>query len=247
MSVYFDIKCCQRNLYMKKIYGYARISRKEQSILRQIRNIRKDYPDALIIEEVFTGTKISRPQWDKLYKRVATGDTIVFDSVSRMSRSADEGVATYFALMDRGVELVFLKEPFINTSTYLEASRQSISSTGNDIADIYIEATNKVIKLLAEKQIVKSFEQAEKEVKDLQQRTREGIETARLNGKSIGGKAGSVYKVKKRAAAIEKIKLYSRSFQGNLSDKDCMKLIGLSRNTFYKYKNAAFTIYNQCR
>ncbi len=78
------------------IYGYCRISRKEQSITRQIRNIKKEYPDALIIEEAFTGTKMERPEWMKLHKKVRSGDIIVFDSVSRMSRNADEGVETYF-------------------------------------------------------------------------------------------------------------------------------------------------------
>lgn len=224
-------------IYMSKVYSYARISRKEQSIDRQIRNIKADYPDAYIIQEAFTGTKMERPEWSKLYEKVKAGDTIIFDSVSRMSRSADEGVDTYFKLMDRQVTLVFLKEAYINTATYLEASQQSISSTGNDIADIYIEATNRVIKLLAEKQIAKAFEQAEKEVEDLHQRTREGIETARLNDKQIGQKLGNKLHVKKKAPAMAKIKLYSRSFDGTLSDADCMKLVGISRNTYYRYKS----------
>ena len=222
---------------MSKIYGYARISRKEQSIDRQVRNITLTYPDAHIIKEAFTGTKMERPEWSKLFNMVKAGDTIVFDSVSRMSRSAADGVRTYFDLKERGISLVFLKESYINTATYEEAMKQSIGTTGNDIADIYIEATNKVIKLLAEKQIVKAFEQAEKEVEDLHQRTREGIETARLNGKQIGQKQGSKLNVKKKAPAMKLIRKHSKSFEGNLSDMDCMKLTGLSRNTYYKYKS----------
>lgn len=42
-------------------YGYCRISTKQQSIERQIRNIKAAYPDAEIVEEAFTGTKIERP------------------------------------------------------------------------------------------------------------------------------------------------------------------------------------------
>ena len=166
---------------MSKTYGYARISRKEQSIERQVRNIRAAYPEVHIVQEAFTGTKMDRPEWNKLIRAVKTGDTIVFDSVSRMSRSADEGVTTYFQLKEAGINLVFLKEGYINTQTYEEASKQSIDSTGNEIADIYIEATNKVLELLAKKQIATAFAQAEKEVMDLRQRTREGIETARLD------------------------------------------------------------------
>ncbi len=221
---------------MAKVYGYARISRKEQSIDRQIRNIRAAYPEAHIVQEAFTGTKMDRPEWNKLVKAVKAGDTIIFDSVSRMSRSADEGVGTYFQLKEAGINLVFLKEGYINTQTYEEACQQSIDSTGNEIADIYIEATNKVLELLAKKQIATAFEQAEKEVQDLRQRTREGIETARLNGKQIGQKPGNKLNIKKKAPAMEKIRQNSRDFEGNLSDFDMIKLVGLSRNTYYKYK-----------
>ena len=69
------------------MYGYCRISQKKQSIERQIRNIKEAYPEAVIIEEAFTGTKIDRPEWNKLYKKAKSGDTIIFDSVSRMSRN----------------------------------------------------------------------------------------------------------------------------------------------------------------
>ena len=225
---------------MSKIYGYARISRKEQSIDRQIRNIKAAYPEAHILQEAYTGTKMDRPEWNKLIKAVRKDDTIVFDSVSRMSRSADEGVTTYFQLKEAGVNLVFLKEGYINTQTYEEASKQSIDSTGNEIADIYIEATNKVLELLAKKQIATAFAQAEKEVMDLRQRTKEGIETARLGGKQIGQRPGNKLNIKKKAPAMAKIRQYSRDFDGSLPDKDVMKLIGIARNTYYKYKKELF-------
>lgn len=94
-------------------YGYCRISTKQQSIERQIRNILTTYPNAHIMQEAYTGTKMDRPEWQKLMKRIKAGDTIVFDSVSRMSRNADEGIKTYFELMDKGVSLVFIKEGYI--------------------------------------------------------------------------------------------------------------------------------------
>lgn len=218
------------------IYGYARISRPQQSIERQIRNIKSYNDKAHIVQEAYTGTKMDRPEWSKLYKKVAPGDTIIFDSVSRMSRSADEGVEIYFELYEKRIQLIFLKEHHIDTTTYDSAVQQSISSTGNDIADIYIEATNRVIKLLARKQIIQAFEQAEKEVDDLHQRTKEGIETARLNGKQIGQRPGNKLFVKKEAPAKDLILKHSKSFNGTLSDSECIKLIGISRNTYYKYK-----------
>lgn len=217
-------------------YGYCRISKKQQSIERQIRNILAIYPNAHIIQEAFTGTRMDRPEWQKLIKRVKQNDTIIFDSVSRMSRNADEGIKTYFELMDKGINLVFIKEGYIDTDTYKSAVSQSIAATGNEIADIYIEATNQVIKLLAEKQIRKAFEQAQKEVTDLHERTKEGLETARLNGKQIGLSKGTKLITKKSVAAKEVIKKHSVDFGGSLSDAECISLTGLARNTYYKYK-----------
>ena len=93
------------------IYGYARISRPQQSIDRQIRNIKACNANAVIIQEAYTGTKMDRPKWIRLYSRVREGDTIIFDSVSRMSRNAEEGFAMYEELFNRQVCLIFLKEP----------------------------------------------------------------------------------------------------------------------------------------
>ena len=67
-----------------RIYGYCRISRKEQNIERQVRNIQREYPEAVIVREAYTGTKVEgRKQFEKLIGTAKAGDMIVFDSVSR--------------------------------------------------------------------------------------------------------------------------------------------------------------------
>ena len=219
------------------IYGYCRISTKQQSIDRQIRNIKDMYSDAIILQEAYTGTKVEgRKEFDKLRKNVKAGDTIIFDSVSRMSRNAEEGVQIYKELLNKDVELVFLKEQHINTTTYKAALGNKIEETGNIIADKYIKTTNEVIELIAEQQIKIAFEQAEKEVMDLRQRTKEGIETARLNGKQIGIEKGTKLVTKKSIEAKEQIIKYSKDFQGTLKDTEVIKLIGIARNSYYKYK-----------
>ena len=89
---------------------------------------------------------------------------------------------------------------------------------------------------LAKEQIIIAFEQAEKEVQDLQQRTREGIETARLQGKQIGRQQGTKVTTKKSLEMKEQIMKYSKDFCGTLNDIECMRLLGIARNTYYKYK-----------
>ena len=216
-------------------YGYCRISTKQQSIDRQIRNIKAKYDTAVIVTEEYTGTSIDRPKWNNLYKKLKAGDIIVFDEVSRMSRNADEGFTLYEELYNKGIELVFLKEPHINTATYKQALQNNVSMTGTNV-DFILEGVNKYLMALAKEQIKIAFEQSQKEVDNLHQRTREGIATARLNGKQIGQKQGAKLTTKKSIEAKEKIRKYSKDCNGFLSDADCMQMTKLARNTYYKYK-----------
>ena len=95
---------------------------------------------------------------------------------------------------------------------------------------------NEYLMALAKEQIKLAFEQSEKEVADLHQRTREGLLTARLNGEQVGRKKGIGFETKKSKAAKEKIRIHCKAFGGTLDDMECMKLTGLARNTYYKYK-----------
>jgi DNA invertase Pin-like site-specific DNA recombinase len=219
-----------------KIYGYARISRPSQSIERQVRNIKGLFPTAIIVEEAYSGTTMNRPKWENIMRQVQEGDLIVFDSVSRMARTADEGFEVWEKLFNMNVTLVFLKEPQVNTETYRKALNNAIPMTNTSV-DIILKAINEYLLTLAKEQIRLAFEQAEKEVTDLHQRTREGIETARLNGKQIGQKKGAKLTTKKSLSAKEIIKKHSVTFGGSLKDEECWKLAGISSNSFYKYKS----------
>lgn len=240
-----------------KIYGYCRISTAKQSIDRQITNITRAYPTAIIIQETYTGTKSSRPEWQKLLKKLNTGDTVVFDSVSRMSRNASEGFNTYMDLYNKGINLVFLKEQTINTDSFksvLGDNKLSVKVNTNDddtdrlINGIMSEVAIYITKL-AEKQIRLAFEQSEKEVQDLHERTSEGIREARKQGKQVGRKNGQQITTKKSIAVKEMIVKYHKAFgKGTLNDIDTMAMIngqgvGVARNSYYKYKAALFAEY----
>ena len=115
-----------------------------------------------------------------------------------MSRNAEDGFALYELLYNQGVNLVFLKEPHINTDTYrkiLQDKKISLNlNSGDEATDklmqSIIDALNDYILTLANRQIQLAFIQSQKEVDDLHQRTREGTETARRNGKQIGQQKG---------------------------------------------------------
>lgn len=239
------------------IYGYARISKPTQKLDRQITSITKYCIDEEvdIRTEEYTGRKLEgRDEWNKLFKLVEEGDTIVFDSVSRMSRNSKEGVEQYFQLYERGVNLIFIKEPYINTSTYrnaldmtkLEGILGSLCNVGegNNLVSALLKPLNifiiDIMKVIAKQQIIVAFEQAEKEVQDISDRTKGGLKEARkrlkAEGRNLGRPVGATRETEKSKKAKKRIMELSRDFRGTLKDEDVWTLCKISKNTYYKYK-----------
>lgn len=225
------------------IYGYCRVSTTHQRVTRQVTNITELYPTATIIKEFYTGTTQNRPLWDKLMKQLSTGDTIVFDSVSRMSRNADEGFNDYKMLYESGINLVFINEPLINTSIFDTTKNNLLEisvRTGNEAVDNYFKGNitliNNLLMSLAEEQIKTAFNQAEKEVTDLHSRISQGIREAKKNGTQIGLAKGTTLVTSKSIECKGIIKKHAKDFGGTLNDKEVIKLCDISKNSYYKYK-----------
>lgn len=223
-------------------YGYARVSTPTQSLTRQVENLSAYDPAIRIYQEKYSGRVAERPEYVKLKRRVLPGDTIVFDSVSRMSRDAAEGVSDYLSFFERGVNLVFLKERHIDTDVYREASRKAIDtsvSVGDDIYDRFLttmtDGINTLLRDLATRQIELAFAQSQKEVDDLRERTREGIRVARANGKQIGGVTGRPRVPKKKAPAMATIRKHCKRYGGTLTNEETWRLAGIGRSAFYRY------------
>lgn len=228
-----------------KIYGYVRISTSKQNPQRQIRNILAVHPDAVIVTETFTGTKFygRKELENKILKKLLPGDTIIFDAVDRMSRDAEEGFQLYEELFAKDITLEFIKNPEINTDVYKQARSQCLSiafNSGDAALDELMkgitDAINKYIMELAKKQIRIAFEKAEHEVNALHERTKEGIETARREGKQIGQAKGSILVTRKSKKAKNIILEHSKTFGGNLKNEELLKLTGITMATLLKYK-----------
>lgn len=227
---------------MCNVYGYGRVSTKNQKLQRQIDNIKQYNAEAIMFTEKYTGTKLDgREEFNKLLKKVKAGDTIVFDSVSRMSRNADEGVRTYFDLFEKGVNLVFLKEHYIDTYVYAENLKDKIELQGTDEDEIF-KGLNNYFRKLAERQIRIAFDQAQKEVDDLRQRVKEGIAKS---DKKQGIEHGTKLITNKSIAMKEKMKRQLKDFGGTESDKQFLSDNTIARNTFYKYKRELIEELNQ--
>ena len=217
------------------IYGYARVSTANQKLERQTENIKRDYPDVTLMTEKFTGTTTDRPEWVRLMKKVKAGDTIVFDSVSRMSRNKTEGVEDYFNLYNKDVELVFLKEPHINTSVYRNALKTAVPLTGTSV-DCILNGINEYLQILAKQQIEIAFDQAQKEVDDLHNRVAEGMRVSNAGKKISESRTGKKYPRAKTKEIEDAILKHSKDFGGTLNDSEVAILAGTSIATYYRVK-----------
>lgn len=235
----------------EEIIGITRISTSHQKIDRQIRNILEKYPLARIVKITCSGAKvIGYEEFEKVIKEVTENKAnikykIVFDSASRMSRDSDGGCKLYEKLFNSNVDIEFLKESHINSETYKRAIKAQIETkldTGNKATDEFvnavIEALNKYSIELAKDQIKRVFDQAQKELEDLHQRTSEGMLTAKINGKQIGRPIGTKIETKKAKYAKQIILKHSKTFGGSLADDECIELCKINRQTYYNYKKS---------
>lgn len=140
------------------LFGYARVSSEQQSLNRQLDQLKKYGVDTKnIYNEKITGTKKDRPELLKLLGYARPGDVIVITDLTRLSRSTKDLISLSEQLKDKGIELVSLKET-IDTTT----------------------ATGKM--MFGMLSVLAQFERDQ-----ISERTKEGLNSARARGK-VGGR-----------------------------------------------------------
>ncbi|MFC6040126.1 recombinase family protein [Paenisporosarcina macmurdoensis] len=90
------------------IYGYARVSTKEQNLDTQIETL-KGYGCEVIIEEKHTGTTFKRPQLDKLIKGFKAGDKLIITRVDRLGRNTIQLLQLVEQLKEMDVSLFIIE------------------------------------------------------------------------------------------------------------------------------------------
>ena len=154
-----------------------------------------------------------------------------------MSRNAEKGIEVYFKMLEQGINLVFLKEPHINTEVYKRALEgNKLEATDNQVVNAVLKGVREALDILARQQIEIAFEQSEKEVEDLRQRTKEGLREAKASGKTLGRVKGSTVKTKRASEITEKLKKHSRAFGGSMTDKEFIEAFNCSKTTLIKFK-----------
>ncbi|WP_324627664.1 recombinase family protein [Bacillus paranthracis] len=149
-----------------KTFGYIRVSSKDQKEDRQIKKmIDKGINERDLFIDKVSGKNFERPSYQLLKQMVREGDTVVFDSITRMGRNMNDTMKEYEWFVENGINLCFIEEPMINTN--------------NNSDDVMKQAIQKIILTM-----LTAF--AEKERKEIKTRQAEGIAVAKEQGVKFG-------------------------------------------------------------
>lgn len=195
---------------MQRNYAYLRVSSKEQNLYRQLDaisglDVHIDERDIYIDKQ--SGRDFNRPEWNALKRSIRAGDTLFIKSLDRLGRNKEGILQEWKWLTDNKINVVVLDMPLLDTRKY------------KDLDGIGELVTNLVLQILSWL--------AEEERKNIKQRQREGIESAKIRGVKFG--RPSIPKPKNF------ITIYNQWKNGEITATKAMQILNLKRNTFYKF------------
>ncbi|AZJ23723.1 integrase (plasmid) [Bacillus wiedmannii bv. thuringiensis] len=192
-----------------KKFGYVRVSSKDQNENRQIENMKYlGIEDRDIFIDKQSGKNMKRENYQMLKRLARTGDTIIFDSLTRLGRSMNDVLEEFRYYEQQRINLQFIKEPFIN-----------VNYSGESTNDVIQQAVQK-----ATLTILSAF--AEKERNDIKQRQAEGIALAKKQGKPLGRPPVQITE--------QFIEAYEAWQSGKITAVGAMRKYDIKRSSFYK-------------
>lgn len=200
------------------IFGYVRVSTKEQNLERQIKAL-LDYDKTLEEDNIFidkqSGKDFNRDNYLKLKEKLRHGDVLIIKELDRLGRNKKMVLDELNYFKDLGVRVKVLDVP---------TTLMDLDSFGNEVANAMMDMINnlliEVLSTIAEQERIK-----------IKQRQAEGIEIAKQEGKYKGRKA-----VTEKDLPKDFPKLYKQWESKSINATQFTKLLGLkSRTTLYKY------------
>lgn len=190
------------------VYGYVRVSTKEQCEDRQLIALR-EFPVAEnhIFMDKLSGKDFNRPQYQKLIRRLKPHDILVVKSIDRLGRNYDEILDQWRVITkSRQADIVVLDMPLLDTR------QTGRDLTGTFVADLVL-------------QILSYVAQAERE--NIRQRQQEGIAAARLRGVRFGRPRKQV------PAEFEWVR--QQWEQGRITSRQAARQLGVAQDTFLRW------------
>ena len=148
------------------VYGYIRVSTKEQNEDRQrIAMEEAGVPDRNVYMDKQSGKDFNRPQYKKLLRKMKKDDLLYIKSIDRLGRNYEEILQQWrYLTKDKGIDIVVLDMPLLDT-------RRGKDLMGTFLSDIVLQVLSFV---------------AENERTNIRQRQAEGIAAAKARGVRFG-------------------------------------------------------------
>lgn len=197
------------------IYGYVRVSTKEQNEERQMIAMREfGVSDNNIVLDKQSGKNFERPGYRRLVRKLKAGDTLVIKSIDRLGRNYEEIQEQWRVLTkEKGVDIVVIDMPLLDT-------RRGKDLIGTFVSDIVLQVLSFV---------------AENERVNIRQRQAEGIAAAKARGTKFGRPT--------RALPENFYEVYKRWRDKEISIEKAAAECGMPRSTFHDkammYENIA--------
>lgn len=203
------------------IYGYLRVSTKDQNLDRQYQGIKNycssnniNFKDVVIFEDKQSGKNMDRPQYKALKEAIKKGDTLIIKELDRLGRNKEQIKQELDYYRALGVKIKILNIP--TTLIDLPEGQEWVFEMINNIL---IEVLGAI---------------AEEERNKIRQRQAEGIQEALKKGVKFGREKRSVDTLPKDFEKIYR-RLKSKSSKGTLTNEEGAKLLGITRMTLYRY------------
>ncbi|SHI15075.1 Site-specific DNA recombinase [Sporobacter termitidis DSM 10068] len=191
----------------EQVYGYVRVSSKDQNEERQLIAMREFgvRPEAIYMDKQ-SGKDFDRPAYRRLLRRLKAGDTLVIKSIDRLGRNYEEILEQWRIITKtKGTAIVVLDMPLLDT-------REGRDLTGTLIADIVL-------------QLLSYVAQTEREF--IRQRQAEGIAAAKARGQRFGRPELPV--------PDEFYPLFERWQDSEISAREAARTLNVTHNTFLRW------------
>ena len=188
------------------IYGYVRVSTREQNEERQIIAIKEcgvEKQNIFIDKE--SGKDFERRSYKRLIKNIRKGDVVIVKSIDRLGRNYNEIIEQWRKVTQiKKADIIVMDMPLLDTT-------KNKDLFGTFISDLVLQILSFV---------------AENERVNIRQRQAEGIAAAKARGMKFGRP--------KKYRAEEFVELYKRVKKGEVNKKQAMEIMGACETTYYR-------------
>lgn len=195
----------------RNIYGYVRVSSKDQCEDRQLLALKEfGIVERNIYTDKISGKNFNRPQYHRLMKKLKQGDVVVILSIDRLGRNYDE-IQNQWRIItkEKQADIVVLDMPLLDTR-----KSQNNDLTGTFIADLVL-------------QILAYVAQIERE--NIKQRQKEGIHAAKCRGVQFGRPRKNI------PDNFDDVK--GKWEKSEINSRQTAQILGISQNTFLRWSH----------